>query len=70
MSEKQVDQRVLVDLRKWVGIGQEKVSDDDLLNKSGNVRTRLECNYAYKDFIDAIMKEIYRVHGIFKRGEP
>jgi hypothetical protein len=68
MSEKKVDQRVLADLREWIGVSEDKVSDDELLKESGSVRQRLEFHYALRDCGTAIVEEFNRFI-LFLRGK-
>jgi hypothetical protein len=61
MSEKPIDKRVLADLREWIGVGSEKISDNELWKESGSVRDRLIFYYACKDFGAAIMEPFNRL---------
>lgn len=62
MSETQMDKRVLADLRSWIGVGAEKVSDQDLWNKTSFVRNQLIIHYATRDLGEAFIKQMKTFH--------
>jgi hypothetical protein len=67
MNKKNIDERVLADLRQWIGVSAEKVSDDDLWNNSASVRARLVLHYALKDFSAACMEAAKDIASSFEK---
>ena len=67
MSEKQIDKRVLADLREWIGVNAEKISDYELWNKSSSVRDRLLIYYALKDFSAVCIETAQNIKSSFEK---
>lgn len=58
MSEKNVDKRVLTDLREWIGVSAEIISDEVLLKNATSIRNMLEIKYAFNDLGEAMMNQV------------